>query len=209
MSLAGPRLAFDYATSRSIDRDGRLHVRGVNFSKATVNRYLGNEIPDWEELGLDPGRLYQMFRDPAEMAKAAPTFDRLPILSEHVPVSAQDHRPGLVVGSTSGVRFIDPYLRGEMVVWSASAIMAIDSNEQRELSAAYRYKPVMTPGTFQDQRYDGRMTDLSGNHIALVREGRVGPDCVVGDAMSERWRGVPSPFQNDKDARNWNRLKLL
>ncbi|MFY3690853.1 DUF2213 domain-containing protein, partial [Achromobacter xylosoxidans] len=45
-------LAFDRATVRRIDVDGRMHVEISNISKATVNPYRGSEIPDWEALGL-------------------------------------------------------------------------------------------------------------------------------------------------------------
>ena len=206
MPLTGPRLAFDYATSRTLDRDGRLHVQSVNISKATVNGYRGAEIPDWERLGLDAARIYQLYRDPAELAKAAATFNRLPVLSEHVPVSAMDHQPSLVVGATgSNTTFADPYLKTELVVWASSAIMAIDSGRQKELSAAYRYTAVMTPGvTPQGVRFDGRMTGLSGNHIALVAEGRAGPDCVVGDSAGPE-QDDQSFYVRFPDAR---RLKL-
>jgi hypothetical protein len=40
----------------------------------------------------------------------------------------------------------------------------------------------MQPGTFNGVRYDGKMTQISGNHVALVPVGRNGADCVVQDA---------------------------
>ena len=41
----------------------------------------------------------------------------------------------------------------------------------------------MTPGvTPEGEKYDGVMRDIVGNHVALVREGRAGPDVVVGDS---------------------------
>jgi Uncharacterized protein conserved in bacteria (DUF2213) len=46
-------LAFDRASVRTYDRDGRLHVEVTNISKAAVNPYIGREIPDWRALGLD------------------------------------------------------------------------------------------------------------------------------------------------------------
>src|SRR4029077_115521 len=55
-------LAFDRASVRSIDQDGHLHVSESNISMAAVNPYIGREIPDWQELGLDPDKVYQLFR---------------------------------------------------------------------------------------------------------------------------------------------------
>jgi hypothetical protein len=94
-------LAFDRASVRTYDRDGRLHVEITNISKAAVNPYIGREIPDYQALGLDPGKIYKLLRDPDELAKAAPTFNNIPLLSRHQPVTADDHKPDLVIGSTS------------------------------------------------------------------------------------------------------------
>jgi hypothetical protein len=176
-------MALDRNSVRSKDADGRLHVEEANISKATVNPYKGEEIPDWESLGLDPEKTYQLLRHPDEIAKGTATFNNLPILSEHVPISAQDHPPELVIGSTgTHARFEPPYLKNSLVFWPQAAIDAIESGEKRELSCAYRYQPVMTPGVYEGQRYDGIMTNIVGNHVAAVAEGRAGHDVVIGDA---------------------------
>ena len=180
-------LAFDRASLRSFDRDGRMHVAMTPISKANICPYHGREIPDYGQLGLDADRVYQLLRDPDELKRAAPTFNNLPVLSRHVPVSAADHRPDLVVGSTgTDTAMAGPYLRTSLVVWAADAIEGIESDRQRELSAAYRYTAVMEPGTYEGVHYDGRMTNISGNHVAIVESGRVGSDVVVGDERTDR-----------------------
>ena len=177
-------LAYDKATVRSYDQDGRLHIAVTNISKAIVNPYLGNEIPDYEALGLVADHVYQLLRDPNELAKAAPTFNNIPLLSEHVPVTADDHQPGIVVGSTgTDAEFKKPYLRNSLVIWATDAINGIESNEQRELSCAYRYRADMTPGSYEGTHYDGVMRDIYGNHVALVAAGRAGSDVIVGDSI--------------------------
>lgn len=174
--------AFD-RSARSYDADKRLHLSVSNISKAAVNPYLGSEIPGYQSLGLDPNKIYKLFRDPVELAKAAPTFNNLPLLSKHVPVDAADHRPDLVVGSTgSESAFVHPYLRNSLVVWAQESIDGIETERQRELSSAYRYTALMEPGVFAGETYDGRMTNIIGNHVALVEIGRAGPDVVVGDS---------------------------
>jgi hypothetical protein len=67
-------------------------------------------------------------------------------------------------------------------VWARDAIEDIESDVKKELSAAYRYRADMTPGTYEGEPYQGVMRDLVGNHVALVREGRAGSSVVVGDA---------------------------
>lgn len=175
------KLAFD-RTARRIDADGRLHVDRSHISKATVNPYYGKEIPGYEALGLQPDTVYRLFRDPVELERGAATFARLPILSEHVPVTVDTPRPDLVVGAIgSEITFTPPYLDADLCVWDATAIAGIETDKVRELSCAYRYVPVMEPGEFEGQPYDGRMTEIQGNHLALVEVGRAGSDVVVAD----------------------------
>lgn len=175
------RLAFD-RTARRIDADGRLHVDRSHISKATVNPYYGREIPGYEALGLVPDKVYRLLRDPVELERAAPTFARLPVLSEHVPVTVDTPRPDLVVGAIgSEITFTPPYLDADLCIWDAASIAGIETDKVRELSCAYRYVPVMEPGEFEGQPYDGRMTEIQGNHLALVEVGRAGSDVVVAD----------------------------
>jgi uncharacterized protein len=66
------------------------------------------------------------------------------------------------------------------VIWDQSAIDAVESGETADISCGYRYRPVMEPGTFRGEPYDGRMVDIEGSHVALVPDGRV-PGCLVAD----------------------------
>jgi hypothetical protein len=176
------KLAFDKST-RSIDADGRLHVGKSHISKSNICPYIGKEIPGYEALGLDPDKIYNLFRDPAELKKAASTFARLPILKEHVPVTVDTPQPDLVIGAIgSDVSFDTPYLDADLCFWDAEAIAGIETGDVQELSCAYRYVPVMEPGEYEGKPYDGRMTQIQGNHVAKVENGRAGPDVVVGDS---------------------------
>lgn len=174
---------------RSYDQDGRLHVESSNISKATVNPYYGSEIPNYQQLGLEPKKVYYLLRDPEELEKAAPTFNNLPLLSKHIPVSADEPQKEVIAGTTgSDTVFEDGYLKCSLAVWDAEAIAGIESGEQVELSSAYHYTADMTAGEFEGRHYDGVMRDIVGNHVALVDVGRAGRDVVVSDAdpFSER-----------------------
>jgi hypothetical protein len=175
--------AFDKSV-RAVDADGRLHVATTRISKANVCEYYGQEIPNWQGLGLEADKLYRMYRDPQELEKGAATFARLPVLSEHVPVTVESPRPDLVVGAIgSDVDFDGTYLNADISVWDKTAIAGIETDTVRELSCAYRYIPVMEAGTTPDgEAYDGRMTSIQGNHLALVEVGRAGSDVIVADS---------------------------
>jgi hypothetical protein len=177
-------IAFDKQSARSFDADGRMHVSVTPISKANVCDYYGREIPGFDSLGLDANKIYKLYRDPEELAKGAATFNNLPLLRKHIQVSAADPKKEEIVGSIgSDVAFDAPYLKSSLCVWDDEAIVMIESGALEELSSAYRYKPVMEPGTTPEgDAYDGRMTEIQGNHLALVERGRAGPDVVVADS---------------------------
>ncbi|NYV21580.1 DUF2213 domain-containing protein [Klebsiella pneumoniae] len=178
-------LAFDRASVRTIDANGRLQISRTNISKANVNAYYGREIPGSEELGLDPNKLYRLWRHPDELRKAAKTFNNIPVLSKHIPDFPTDPPNEFRVGVThSNAEFDGTYLTVGMSIWDNSAIAGIESGEQRELSASYKYVADMTPGVTPDgEPYDGVMRDIFGNHEALVPDGRAGPDVLVADSL--------------------------
>lgn len=178
-------LAFDRASVRTIDANGRLQVSRTNISKANVNAYYGREIPRSEELGLEPNKLYRLWRHPDELRKAAKTFNNIPVLSKHTPDFPTDPPNEFRVGVThSNAEFDGTYLTVGMSIWDNSAIAGIESGEQRELSASYKYVADMTPGVTPDgEPYDGVMRDIFGNHEALVPDGRAGPDVLVADSL--------------------------
>jgi len=173
------KFAFD-RSKRDIDQDGRLHVSMSNISKAAINPYLGKEIP---ADGLDPNKTYMMYRDPDELKKGADTFNNVPVLSKHVPVSAEKHKPEIVIGSTgTDAEFDGTYLKNSLVIWEQGAIDKIQMDIQKEISCAYRFVADMTPGEINGEQYDGVMRDIIGNHVAIVETGRAGSDVVVSDS---------------------------
>lgn len=177
------RLAFDRGSVRTYDHDGRLHVKLAHISKANICPYRGDEIPEHESLGLEPNRIYMLFRDPEELKKGAPTANLIPVLNEHIPVSPIDPKQKNVVGYTgTDAVFNAPYLDNSLVISVQDSIRKIEDESEKELSSAYYYDADMTPGTYQGEKYDGVMRNIRFNHVALVPKGRAGPDVMVGDS---------------------------
>lgn len=200
-------IAFDKKSARSFDANGFLHVELSPISKETINDYFGNEIPGWRKLGLEPERIYKGYRPGEELEKAAPTFNGLNILSEHVKDDAADPAKEFIIGSmgTDAV-YRAPYLCNSLIIKDADAIALLgpadpDTAPKREVSASYRYTPVFEPGVFNNTRYDFIMRDIRGNHIALVEEGRAGSDVVVSDENEIKKRGskMGNPLQIIED----------
>ncbi|MDR2819506.1 MAG: DUF2213 domain-containing protein [Desulfovibrio sp.] len=188
------RIAFDRASQRHFDENGFLHVAMTPISKEAVNDYYGYEIPGWQKLGLDPNRIYKGYRPASELARAAATFNGLPLLKEHVKISAEDLKEELRAGNLgTTAKFVAPYLYNALIIQDAESIEGLNPKDGQpakcELSSSYRYDPVFKPGVFQGQSYDFVMTNIRGNHVALVEEGRAGSDVVVADAKPITPRG--------------------
>jgi Uncharacterized protein conserved in bacteria (DUF2213) len=124
-------LALDRSTStgRWTDADGRLRVPESVVSKAEISGYFGAEIPSYQALNLDPGRLYRLLRPAAELRKAAPSFRGVQLLSRHLPTSAQQPQRDATVGCVLNPYFEDPFLKAELVFWDAQAIERVEAME--------------------------------------------------------------------------------
>jgi len=98
-------------------------------------------------------------------------------------VSAEKHKPEIVIGSTgTDAEFDGTYLKNSLVIWEQGAIDKIQMDIQKEISCAYRFVADMTPGEINGEQYDGVMRDIIGNHVAIVETGRAGSDVVVSDS---------------------------
>ena len=188
-------------SARHYDKDGRLHISKTRISKAGVRPYYGHEIPNWRGLGLEPDRMYSLFCPPEELEKSVPTWMNLQVLDLHRKVTAEDPEKDLTAGSIgSDPVFEHPYLFNSMCVWDAESIEGVEDESKKEISAAYHYVAVMTPGEYEGTKFDGYMTDIQGNHVAFVDKGRAGPDVVAADRTI---------FTGDEDMKKNQRLKAL
>jgi uncharacterized protein len=188
ISKGSKGFAFD-ASARSYDANGHLTIARSHISKACVNPYYGHEIPNAEMLGLDLNKVYYLLRSPEELAKGAHTFAMKPILSKHIPIKDFDtleeqQKKQYIVGAIgSDVEFLAPYLDADTSIWDITAIAGIETETVREFSCSYRYVAVMTPGIYEGVKYDGVMTEIEANHLALVEAGRAGSDVLAADQI--------------------------
>lgn len=176
------RLALDRSSVRSVDANGFMHVAKSHLTKAMISPYYGHEIPGGVEHGLDPDKIYYGLRDPEELKKSVPTWAGLPLHIEHHIDSADDPQKGTRVGTVGdNVEWNPPYIDAPLTIWDQQAIDGIEDGSFRELSCAYRYDPEFKTGEYEGKPYDFVMRNIRGNHVALVEEGRAGPDVLVAD----------------------------
>lgn len=193
MSVAPTTFAFDKQSARTYDADGRMRVRDCVISVAEINPYYGREIPGWERLGLDPDAVYDMYRDPAELATAADSFNGMSLMVRHVPQTADAPQKEYIGGSVYNPRFNPEtgQLRADLFVFDAQAIAYVDSGELADLSSSYRYTPDMTPVEIGGRKAHGTMRNIQANHVALVKDGRATGAHVADSALNPQTGANP------------------
>ena len=103
----------------------------------------------------------------------------LPVTLEHppellTPETCREYQRG---HTGSNIEYRTPFAYGVVTITDSDAIKAVKNGEAREVSVGYRVKFDATPGITPDgERYDGVQREISGNHVAIVRKGRAGPD---------------------------------
>lgn len=186
MTDAIERVALDAESKRTYDDNGFLHVSISPLTRVQVAPYHGSEIPGWQSLGLEPERIYKGYRSAEELSKpeTIESVNGIPIQLMHHMDYADAPAKATRVGSTgTDAAFHDPYLTNSLHIQDKKAIDRINDGSMRELSLAYRYKPIFTAGVSPDgEKYDFLMTDISANHLALVDEGRAGHEVLVYDS---------------------------
>jgi len=139
---------------------------------------------------LGGGKVRRELRLPEEVFKAdsLASFSLVPLTDDH-PREAN----GLDAGNTGayavgavGLPRADSsgkFLEADLLVTDAAAVARIEGGK-REISCGYfadlEHKPgVWTDAAGQAHPYDAIQRNIRGNHVAIVSEGRAGPECRV------------------------------
>ena len=175
-------------SARVKDINGFVEIKDNPISKAGIFDYSGAQLG---LKGADANKIFKVYRPAEELSdpECLDSFKLLPFIDEHAMLG--DERAGALPAERKGVqgfigeqvRFDPPYLRGNLKIVSESMKSLID-NGKIELSPGYRCKYEFTPGTFDGAAYDVIQRKIRGNHLALVDEGRTGPDVAVLDKMT-------------------------
>lgn len=169
------------ASARRVDGNGWYEVAGNPVSKAGIFEYLGAEVPG----APDPQRTYRVLRPPEELADPAciESFRLVPIIDEHTWLGG-DSMPAEQKGvhGTTGeaVHFDGEYLRTNLKIFSDAMAGLIAAGKQ-ELSSGYACAYEWVAGLWNGQPYDVIQRNIRANHVALVQEGRMGPEVRVLD----------------------------
>jgi len=158
-------------SNREETANGYLRVANCVITGEAVNEYLGREVPNWQELGLIADAIYSVYRPLDELEKSINEWNGLQLLDGHIPVDVNSPKMDMVVGAVG----TDPKIDGgdlvnDITLYDKATINNLDV--KKDLSAGYSYEPVMENGTFGGKSYSIRMTNIKGNHVAIVKDGR-------------------------------------
>lgn len=184
--MKNKKLAFDNAVSfRWYDDDGRMHVDRSNLTRVQVAPYRGSEIPNWEEFGLEPTKIYFGYRSAEELSdpETVKSVVGIPIQLNHHADTPNCPAMDTRVGSTGDqAEFDGTYLTNSLHIQNEDACKRIRDGSMRQLSLAYYYDPDFgSSGEYEGRHYDFTMRHIRGQHLALVEEGRAGRSCLVED----------------------------
>ena len=126
------------------------------------------------------GSIRREYRPETEVAspESLASFAGKAITLEHPPVlldsaNTKDYQVGF---SGTEVVYDNGFVRAVMTITDKDAIERIMRGDAKEVSAGYRVNYEATPGvTDNGENYDGIQKEINGNHIAVVRRGRAGP----------------------------------
>ena len=160
--------------------EGFLLCRNVPLARTGAQLYSEKEIPI---KGDSNGRVI-IDRPPEEVFRPATiaSLNGKPIALDHpdedvTPDNYQKHLVGVVMDPRQGKGIQDNRLYGDLMVYAPDAIKAIRDNELREVSVGYEAEYV------EDGPGRGHQKNIVANHLALVREGRCGVSCRIGDSL--------------------------
>lgn len=186
IAVAEVDLKFAQDSARNIDVNGWAEIKDNPISKVGVFPYLGRNV----DASFPPDQVVMVLRPEEELSdlETIESFKLLPWIDDHVMLGAaesgltapEDKGIEGVIGETVYFDKATGKLRANIKVFSNNLDGLIDGGK-RELSAGYRCKYEISSGLWNGQRYDAIQREIRGNHLALVKEGRMGPDVAVLD----------------------------
>lgn len=176
--------AMDRAPSaRAYDINGWFEVADNPISREGIFPYSGAQVGH-----PDRGRIFQVYRPGEELSApdALASFRLMPIIDDHTMLgeghtAAEDKGVAGVIGEN--VKFDRGVMTANLKIFSNALAQKI-KNGKTELSCGYRCVYDFTPGVWNGQPYDAVQRQIRANHLALVDEGRMGPEVSILDQMT-------------------------
>lgn len=175
------------STARVEDLNGFIEIKGNPISKVGVFPYLGKSIgapPDQAD------KVFMVLRPAEELSNVdcIESFKLVPIIDEHTMLGTQQ---GMTPAEKKGVHgttgqeiyFENGVLYANLKIFS-DTLQDVIENIKKDISLGYRCIYEFTSGMLDGTKYDAVQRNIRGNHLAIVSQGRMGPDVAVLDHLT-------------------------
>jgi len=174
-------------TTRIRTPQGFLICKDARLAKPVVKEYYAGELGIVD--GFEPTDIINIYTSP-DVLFSAPVIDGYngsdtvmmhPKGNQLTSDNYKDH----VIGTAKNVRAENGYLVADLTIKDKWAIEAIEFDDIKQISLGYAAELDMTAGTTETgQEYHGQWVGMVADHVAVVREGRCGDDCKIGDRQT-------------------------
>lgn len=182
-------------SSRTLTPEGFLLCKDARLGKAPqVRQYYAAEFNGLE--GFTPDQVINVYSSPDELFRpeTIESYQGVDVTDNHPPgntVNAATWKT-YSIGTLSNVRKEGEFLIGDLLIKDSDVIQQIQSQERLELSLGYGAELHLISGTAADGTpYQAEFKNFYGDHVALVKYGRCGGDCRIGDQK-------PNPTNTEK-----------
>lgn len=174
-------------TSRIKTPQGFMICQGVTLAKPMVKEYYAGELGITD--GYQATDVIGIYTPPDVLfgQSVIDGFTASDVVMQH-PKGNQlnsDNYKDHVIGTAKNVRAENGYLVADLTIKDKWAIEAIEYDDIKQISLGYAAELDMTAGTTDSgQNYHGQWVGMVADHVAVVREGRCGDDCKIGDKQT-------------------------
>ena len=171
-------------TKRIKTPQGFMICKDVTLAKPMVKEYYAGELGIVD--GFEPTDIINIYTPPDVLfgQSVIDGFTASDVAMQH-PKGNQlnsDNYKEHVIGTAKNVRAENGYLVADLTIKDKWAIEAIEYDDIKQISLGYAAELDMTAGTTDSgQNYHGQWVGMVADHVAVVREGRCGDDCKIGD----------------------------
>ena len=174
-------------TNRIKTPQGFMICKDVTLAKPMVKEYYAGELGIVD--GFEATDIINIYTPPDVLFGQAVIdgFTASDVAMQH-PKGNQlnsDNYKEHVIGTAKNVRADNGYLIADLTIKDKWAIEAIEYDDVKQISLGYAAELDMTAGTTETgQEYHGQWIGMVADHVAVVREGRCGDDCKIGDRQT-------------------------